>query len=409
VKKRKWYSLIDKVYNLPNLLASWCEVKENKGAAGVDKESMEEFEKSLNQNLKELHRLLKERRYNPSPVRQVLIPKSNTSTLRPLGIPTVRDRIVQQAIKRIIEPIFEAKFKGVSYGYRPNRGAKEAIKRCKEYISSGYQWVVDADIASFFDTVNHKLLMKALNEEIADGTLLRLIERFLKSGVMKYGRLDATYEGVPQGGVISPLLANIYLHYFDSVMAERGYRLVRYCDDFVIFTKFARKAGRALEVSREILENTLRLKLHPQKTRIVHAYYGGFEFLGCLFKRGYIRPKDRSIDSFKDKVRLITRRQQPRKLTMIIERLNPVIRGWGNYFRYGNVKKLYRGLDEWVRMGLRSFLEKKRAVVHQNQRIFNRQFKSQGLVFLQELLPIPFPARGQLKRKAVYRKPVRTV
>lgn len=409
VKKMKWYSLIDKVYSLPNLLESWCEVKANKGRGGVDKESIEEFERNLNQNLKELHRLLKERRYIPSPVRQVLIPKSSSGDLRPLGIPTVRDRVVQQAIKRIIEPIFERKFKDVSYGYRPKRGAREAIQKCKEYIASGYRWVVDADIASFFDTVDHKLLMKALNEEIADGTLLDLIERFLKSGVMKDGRLKATHEGVPQGGVISPLLANIYLHCFDSVMAERGYRLVRYCDDFVIFTKLGRKAERALQVTREILEDKLKLKLHPQKTRIAHAHYDGFEFLGCLFKSGYIRPKNKSIESFKDKVRHITRRQQPKKLKMIVEHLNPVVRGWGNYFRYGNVNKLYQRLDEWMRMRLRSFLEKKRAVTHQNKRIGNWQLKSQGLVLLQELLPIPSPAMGQLKRKAVYWKTVRTV
>ena len=409
MKNKKWYSLIDKVYSLPNLLESWCEVKANKGRGGVDKESIEEFEGNLNQNLKELHRLLKERRYIPSPVRQVLIPKANSEDLRPLGIPTIRDRVVQQAIKRIIEPIFERKFKDVSYGYRPKRGAREAIQKCKEYIVSGYRWVVDADIASFFDTVDHKLLMKALNEEIADGTLLDLIERFLKSGVMKDGRLKATHEGVPQGGVISPLLANIYLHCFDSVMAERGYRLVRYCDDFVIFTKLGRKAERALQVTREILEDKLKLKLHPQKTRIAHAHYDGFEFLGCLFKAGYIRPKNKSIESFKDKVRHVTRRQQPKKLDMIIERLNPVVRGWGNYFRYGNVKTLYLRLDEWMRMRLRSFLEKKRAVTHQNKRIGNWQLKSQGLVLLQELLPIPSPAMGQLKRKAVYWKTVRTV
>ena len=409
MKNKKWYSLIDKVYSLPNLLESWCEVKANKGRGGVDKESIEEFEGNLNQNLKELHRLLKERRYIPSPVRQVLIPKANSEDLRPLGIPTIRDRVVQQAIKRIIEPIFERKFKDVSYGYRPKRGAREAIQKCKEYIVSGYRWVVDADIASFFDTVDHKLLMKALNEEIADGTLLDLIERFLKSGVMKDGRLEATHEGVPQGGVISPLLANIYLHCFDSVMAERGYRLVRYCDDFVIFTKLGRKAERALQVTREILEDKLKLKLHPQKTRIAHAHYDGFEFLGCLFKAGYIRPKNKSIESFKDKVRHVTRRQQPKKLDMIIERLNPVVRGWGNYFRYGNVKTLYLRLDEWMRMRLRSFLEKKRAVTHQNKRIGNWQLKSQGLVLLQELLPIPSPAMGQLKRKAVYWKTVRTV
>lgn len=402
MKKRKWYSLIDKVYNLPNLLESWYEVKQNKGAQGVDKETLEEFAQNLNQNLKELHRLLRQKRYRPSAVRRVLIPKPNSNQLRPLGIPTVRDRVVQQAVKRVIEPIFEAKFKDLSYGYRPNRRAHQAIQKCKEYINSGYRWVVDADINSFFDTVNHKLLMQALKEEIADGTLLELIERFLKAGVMKQGRLTATYEGVPQGGVISPLLANVYLHYFDEVMGSRGYRLVRYCDDFVIFTKLKRKGERALEVSKQILEGKLLLRLNSQKTRIVDSYWEGFEFLGCLFKAGYIRPKEQSISSFKDRVRYLTRRQQPKKLKMVIARLNPVIRGWGNYFKHGNVKKRYQGLDEWIRMRLRSFLEKKKAVLNQNKRIHNWKLKSQGLVSLQELLPTPFPAKGQLQRKAVY-------
>lgn len=411
MKKKRYYSLIDKVYNLPNLLESWYEVKENKGASGVDSQSLEEFEKQLNQNLKELQRLLKEKRYHPRCVKQVLIPKPNSKEPRPLGIPTVRDRVVQQAIKRVIEPIFEAKFKDVSYGYRPKRSTHQAIQRCKEHISSGHRWVVDADIQSFFDTVNHKLLMKALKEEIADGTLLSLIEKFLKSGVMKDGRIDPTNEGVPQGGVISPLLANIYLHYFDEVMANRGYRLVRYCDDFVIFTKLERKAQRALEVSQKILQDNLRLKLHPEKTKIVHSYIDGFEFLGCLFKHGYIRPKERSINSFKDKVRHITRRHQPKKLQeVVINYLNPLIRGWGNYFRYGNVERLYQTLDEWTRMRLRSFLEKKKAVGYTyNKRIPNWKFKAQGLVFLQELLPKSLPAKGQLHRKAVYWKSVRTV
>ncbi len=407
--KRKWYSLIDKVYNLPNLLESWYEVKENRGSWGIDKESLEQFEENLNQNLKELYRLLREDRYTPSAVRCVLIPKPDSIDMRPLGIPTIRDRVVQQAIKRVIEPIFEAKFKEVSYGYRPKRRAQQAIHKCKEHMDAGYRWVVDADISSFFDTVNHQLLMQALREEIADGTLLELIERFLKAGVMREGKLLPSIGGVPQGGVISPLLANVYLHYFDEVMVGRGYRLVRYCDDFVIFAKFKRKAERALQVSRQILEDSLLLKTNPQKTRIVHAFYDGFEFLGCLFKSGYIRPRDKSIVSFKDKVRCITRRQQPKKFKMVIEHLNPVIRGWGNYFRYGNVKTLYQRLDEWIRMRLRSFLEKKKAVVYQNQRIYNWQLKSQGLVYLRELLPITLPAKGQLHRKAVYWKTVRTV
>jgi len=409
MKKRKWYSLIDKVYSLPNLLESWYEVKENKGSWGIDKESLEQFEGNLNQNLKELSRLLKERRYAPSAVRCVLIPKPNSSDMRPLGIPTIRDRVVQQAIKRVIEPIFEAKFKEVSFGYRPKRRALQAIQKCKEHMAAGYRWVVDADISSFFDTVNHRLLMQALKEEIADSTLLDLIERFLKAGVMREARLLPSVGGVPQGGVISPLLANVYLHYFDEVMAGRGYRLVRYCDDFVIFAKFKRKAERALLVSKQILEDRLLLKLHPQKTRIVHGFFDGFEFLGCLFKSGYIRPRDKSIVSFKDKVRYITRRQQPKKFKMIIQHLNPVVRGWGNYFRYGNVRTLYQRLDEWIRMRLRSFLEKKKALVYQNKRIYNRQLKTQGLVYLRELLPITLPAKGQLYRKAVYQKMVRTV
>lgn len=406
---KRWYSLIDKVYNLLNLSESWYEVKRNKGAAGIDKESIEEFERNLNQNLNELHRLLKQKRYKPTPVRCVLIPKPNSERLRPLGIPTIRDRVVQQAIKRVIEPIFEAKFKDVSYGYRPNKRAQQAIDKCKEYISSGYRWVVDADIESCFDTVDHKLLMKALKEEIADGTLLNLIERFLKAGVMRDGRLDPIHEGVPQGGVISPLLANIYLHYFDEVMAQRGYRLVRYCDDLVIFAKFKRKAQKALQVSKQILEDKLLLKLHPQKTRIVHSYYDGFEFLGCLFKRGFIRPKDESIDSFKDRVRNITRRHQPRKLKEIFNYLNPVIRGWGNYFKYGNVKTLYQRLDEWMRMRIRSFLEKKKAVGYKSRKTPNWKLKAQGLLSLQELLSTSFSVKGQLHRKAVYWKSIRTV
>jgi len=409
VKKRKWYSLIDKVYNLPNLLESWYEVKANKGASGIDKETIEEFEKNLSRNLKELHRLLRQKRYTPSPVRQILIPKPNSKEQRPLGIPTIRDRVVQQGIKRVIEPIFEAKFKQVSYGYRPKRRAQQAIQKCKEYINAGYKWVVDADITSFFDTVDHKLLMNAVKEEIADGTLLDLIEKFLKAGVMKEGKLEATRGGVPQGGVISPLVANIYLHRFDEVMTERGYRLVRYCDDFVIFTKYKGKSEKALQESKQIIERKLKLKLHPQKTKVVHAYWDGFEFLGCLFKRNYVYPTNKSKKRFKEKVRYITRRQQPKKVKDIINQLNPVIRGWGNYFKQTNVKKLYCTLDEWMRMRLRSFLEKKKAVRHQNKRIYNWSLKSQGLESLQELIPASFPAKGQLRRKAVYGKTVRTV
>ncbi|HJH27630.1 MAG TPA: group II intron reverse transcriptase/maturase [Methanophagales archaeon] len=232
-KKRKWHSLIDKVWNWRNLNEAWAKVKQNRGAGGIDEVSIAEFERNLEQNLNELQRLLRQDRYKPNPVKRVYIPKPDGKQ-RPLGIPTIRDRVVQQALKNVIEPIFEAEFRDSSFGYRPGKSAKQAIGQIETVRGEGHEWVVDADIKAFFDTVNHEKLIDAVAERISDGRVLRLIRSFLKADIMEQGLgLAKNVVGTPQGGVISPLLANIYLHYFDERMAELGYEVVRYADDCV--------------------------------------------------------------------------------------------------------------------------------------------------------------------------------
>lgn len=383
--KRKYHSLYDKVYAMGNLREAWTRVKENKGAGGVDGESIQQFGKDWERNLAELQRLLKEKRYVPPPVRRHYIPKPD-GRMRPLGIPTVRDRIVQQAVKNILEPIFEPQFKDCSYGFRPGRSAHQAAAKLRAYAAEGYRWVVDADIQGFFDNLDHGLLLQFLRERVVDGSVLKLISAWLTAGVMEAGNVRTVVAGTPQGGVISPLLANIYLDQFDRVMKERGYRVIRYADDFVVMCKLERKAERALEVSKEILEGKLKLTLHPEKTRIVHIR-DGFDFLGFRFRGRYQGPRAKTLSSFKDRVRQITRRQQGKNLMQVVKALNPVIRGWGNYQRRGNVKTLYGRLDEWIRMRLRAFKEKKKAVHHQNRRIPNRWLAKQGLISLTSLLP----------------------
>lgn len=383
-KKCKFYSLYDKVYALPNLAEAWFKVRRNKGASGIDRETIQQFEQNLDRNLWELHRLLKEKRYSPKSVRRVYIPKSDDRQ-RPLGIPTVRDRIVQQAVLNIIEPIFESKFCDCSYGFRSNRSAHQAVEKIKQYYEMGYRWVVDADIQAYFDNINHDILMNFVKEEIVDGSVLKLIRAWLTAGVMDGMKLTKTMTGTPQGGVISPLLANIYLNYFDKVMTERGYKLVRYCDDFVILCKLERKAMRALEVTKKIVEEKLKLTIHPEKTRVVH-FDQGFEFLGFKFCWKYTRPREKSLQNFKDKVRNATRRQQGNNLKFVIGNLNPIVRGWGNYYKKSNVKRLFRDLDQWIRMRLRAFIEKKKAISHQNRRIPNKLLEEQGLVSLSSLI-----------------------
>lgn len=276
--KRKYYSIIDKVYRMSNLHEAWNAVKANKGSAGVDGETVVLFELQLKQNLTELQRLLKEGRYQSQPVLRHYIPKDNGKR-RPLGIPTVRDRIVQQAVRQMIEPLFDRGFYPHSYGFRKGRSQHQALDVVGRARDSGYKYVVDLDIQSYFDNIPHDLLMDKIKMKIADGRVLDLIEMWLKAGVMEDDQLYETEVGSPQGGVISPLLANIYLDEFDWGMEKKGFPVVRFADDAIIFCKTKTRAKRAYQAAKEILEQKLELTMHPIKTKIVH-FDEGFRFLG---------------------------------------------------------------------------------------------------------------------------------
>jgi len=410
LKKRKWYSLYDKVYALPNLERAWEKVRSKRGAGGIDRQTIASFGRNKEQELLELHRLLREKRYQPHALRRVYIPKANGES-RPLGIPTIRDRVVQQALLNILEPIFEPLFHEHSYGFRPQRDAHQAIAHVRKAVSEGKEWIVDVDIRKYFDTVNHELLLDTVNEEISDGSVLRLLRMFLESGVMENGVRMATEEGTPQGGVMSPLLANIYLNRFDWEMAKAGYDVVRYADDFVVLCAKQQEAQRAYEAVRSIIEGKLRLQLHPEKTRIIDHKEGTFDFVGFLVHRRYLWPRIKSLEKFKERMKVLTRRQQPKNVEEVIRDLNYALRGFGNYFRVADVKGLFEDLDGWIRMRLRCFMEKKKAVKHQNYRISNALLASWGLVSLSALRAnsLSLPATGQPYRKAVYGKSVRTV
>jgi len=382
---RTYYTLRDKICDKWNLHHAAQKVIKNGGSAGIDNQDIEEFKENYKLNMREIHRQLKEDRYEPSPVLRVFIPKGDGRE-RPLGIPTVRDRVVQEAVRRIVEPIFEKVFCECSYGFRKGRSAIDAINEIEDYREQGYTWVVDADIKGYFDNIDQDLLLDFITKRINDGWVLRTIESWLTAGVMTEGKLEETPRGTPQGGVISPVLANIYLHQFDKEMTERGYRVVRYADDFVVLAKSKRKAKRALEVTKEIIEDRLNLKLHPEKTELTN-FGKGFVFLGYEFIAWrYKRPRKKAIDRFKDRVREITRRKQPFVVETIIRNLNPVIRGWGNYFGEGNVKELFRRLDEWIRMRIRAFMEGKKAHYNQNKRIPSALLRQKGLKSLLTIL-----------------------
>lgn len=380
---KKYYSLIDKVCNLKNLCEAWEKVKANRGSGGVDKVSISQYEANLNQNLREMQRLLREGRYKPLPVRRAYIPKPNKKK-RPLGIPTIRDRVVQQALRSVIEPIFEQEFLECSYGFRPGRNCHQAIEKVEEYKGQGNEWVVDADIRAYFDTVNQELLMSLIKRRISDGKVLSLIEAFLRAGVMEDDVWRATNMGTPQGGVISPLMANIYLHSFDLEMKSRGYKIVRYADDFLLLAKSKEEAEDILMRIKEIIEDKLRLELNTEKTKILHVS-DGVDFLGFTIYEGHKVPQKKVVKRYKDKVRQITRRCQPINTEEMIRRLNPVIAGWGNYFKIGNVNWLYKGLDSWTRMRVRSFKEKRKSY-NANRRITNETLRNKGLRSLSGLL-----------------------
>lgn len=353
-KKSKWYSLFDKVWAYPNLEASFYDVKKNRGAHGVDNVTIKEYETELEHNLRMLQNSLREKTYRSKPVRRVYIPKAD-GTQRPLGIPTVQDRIVQAAVKRKLEPIFEKKFLPCSYGFRPERSAHMAIEKIRKDLLDGYTYVIDADIKTYFDAIPHGKLMELVREEMVDGSVLSLIEQFLQSGVLEDGVYYQSNSGSPQGGVISPLLANIYLHPLDEVMTQRNHRITRYADDFVICCKSRKGAERVLKSIKKILEGDLGLVVHPTKTKIVDNLSEPFTFLGYTFKMGYFHtPSSEAVQEFKKKVKEVTKRNQTVDLEEFIKhRLNPIVRGWGRYFGIGFSKKLFLELDSWIRRRLR--------------------------------------------------------
>ena len=348
---RKYYSLIDKVYALKNLYASFASVKRNKGAAGIDHQSIADFEENLVENINQLHEELRTKTYQPSPVRRVEIPKPDGKK-RPLGIPNVRDRVVQQAILNVIQPIFEPDFHPSSYGYRPQRSCQQAVAKAQQFlVRYELPWAVDMDLSKCFDTLDHELILESLNRKISDGTLLKLIDMFLKSGVMIDGVIKATEVGSPQGGVISPLLMNIYLDEFDQKMKSLKIRIVRYADDILIFATSKRKAEQYQRIATGILES-LKLTINMEKTHIT-SVFKGVSYLGFVIGTRYVSIDKGRIKRFKDKIRSLTPRNSGIPVTKMIRRLTPVLRGWGQYFRVANCKGLFEDLMQWIRRRLR--------------------------------------------------------
>lgn len=364
---RKVHSLVDKVYKMKNLGLAWQKVRQNKGVGGIDGQSIEAFEEQLAANLSRLHQELKNETYQPQPVRQKMIPKpGQPGKLRPLGIPTIYDRVCQQALLNRLEPIFEPIFDDANFGYRKGRSAKDALRKVWKELGEGLEWIVDADLRDFFGSVDHEKLMTLVTQRISDGRVLRIIESILKAGCYAQGKKLPTEQGTPQGGVISPLLSNILLTPFDREMRRKGYRLTRFADDWVVTCKSQAEARSALSTARRILDK-LGVILHAEKTRIVHVRHG-FEFLGYKIKRGshslkltpdkirsgavtgglYAYPREKSIKRFMEQIRERTRRKVPISTVELIDRLNPVIRGWGNYYFKAHVRKLFNRLDRWI-------------------------------------------------------------
>ena len=357
VKGGRWYSLMDKVYAPATLSAAWERVRVNDGAAGVDSQSIERFEARAERYLAELSTAMREDSYRPQPIRRVDIPKGDGRT-RPLGIPTVKDRIVQTAVKFVLEPIFEATFRPTSYGFRPGRGCRDALREVAQLIEDGNAFVVDADFESYFDTIPHERLMQRIEERISDGRILGLVRGWLGQDIMQGLQRWTPTEGTPQGAVISPLLANIYLHPLDNLMAARGYRMVRYADDFVVLCKSREQADAALaEIRAWVADNGLRL--HPDKTRVGDCRQAGegFDFLGYRFEAGRRLVRKKSLDRFKDKIRDKTRRTRGDSLARIIDDLNPTLRGWFAYFKHAH-PRTFIALDKFIRRRLRSLLRK---------------------------------------------------
>jgi RNA-directed DNA polymerase len=366
-----------------NLAAAWDKVRANAGAAGIDGQTIAVFAADVDHCLGALRRrLLSAERYVPPPVRRVEIPKSD-GRVRPLGIPTVADRVVQQATVEVIGPLFERVFLPCSFGYRPGKGARRAVYWVREAIRRGDRFVAEFDIVGFFDHLSHARLLREVAKVVDDPEVVGLIRRWLKAGVLTETGLQARETGTPQGGVISPLLANIYLHRLDTEVRTAGHRLIRYADDFVILADRRWKVEAADVLVRSILAD-IGLEVAEAKSGIVHLR-DGFEFLGFSFRGRFLRPRPRALASFKDRVRSTTRRNAPVSLRQMIEDLNPLLRGWGNYFKVGDVTSLFEDLDQWIRMRLRSKVIRRHATTLSNRKMPNRVLQSMGLVSLAHL------------------------
>lgn len=389
VKGGKWFSLIDKVHSMRTLRAAWYRVRANRGAAGVDKVSIKRFQSKAEAYLEELSSELKRGSFQPLPVRRTYIPKADGGK-RPLGIPTVKDRVVQAALKIVLEPIFERDFSERSYGFRPKRGAKGALREVDRLLKQGYGFVVDADIRSYFDSISHEIMMDKLKEKIADGQVLQLVDRFLNQEIFDGLNSWSPTKGTPQGAVLSPLLANLYLDSLDKLMANAGVEMCRYADDFVILCRSLSEAECALEMVRGWCGEH-SLELHPDKTRLVDtsvdkAY---FEFLGYRFQNGKRYVRQSSLKKLRRSIAMKTKRKAGKSLQQAIEEVNPTLSGWFAYFKHAH-RSTFKAVDGYVRRRLRAMLrvhKKKRArfgANHEDHRMWpNTFFASQGLFTLE--------------------------
>lgn len=383
-----WFGLWDKVCAPRNLQAAFRAVWRNRGAPGVDGQTVQEFDQQAANELARLGEELRTGSYRRQPARRVWIEKMGTTEKRPLGIPAVRDRTVEAALRNVLEPIFEQDFAECSYGFRPGRGCREAVGKVEEWLSQGYVWCVDADLKSYFDTIPHEGLMALVRQRVVDGSVLALVEQCLKAGVLEELQgWQPTERGTPQGAVISPLLANLYLNPLDQEMERRGWAMVRYADDLVVLCRSREAAEEVLDYLREWTTGA-GLTLHPTKTRIVNATEEGFDFLGWHFRGGKKWPRKKSLKKLQERLRPLTRRTNGRSLGEIIAKVNPILRGWHGYFRNSHPTGL-SGPDGWLRRRLRAMLRKREKrpgyglSEADSRRWPNRWFAAQGLFSLE--------------------------